>query len=115
MNCIIYAVQIDDEKKIGLHARPIAKIAGAISKYKNIEVEVIKLPDNVDITKPVKITGSETKVKAKSILSFLGLQVKNFNKIAFIITKTDDKGEDKKLEEIKSVIISVLKEEKLIK
>ncbi|MBP1525486.1 MAG: HPr family phosphocarrier protein [Spiroplasma ixodetis] len=115
MNCIIYAVQIDDEKKIGLHARPIAKIAGAISKYKNIEVEVIKLPDNADITKPVKLTGNETKVKAKSVLNFLGLQAKNFSKIAFIITKMDEKEEDKKLEEVKTEIISLLKEEKLIK
>ena len=115
MNCIIYAVQINDEKKIGLHARPVAKIAAAISKYKNIDVEVIKLPDNADITKPVEITGKETKVKSKSVLSFLGLQVKNFNKIAFIITKTDASEADEKLEEVKSIIINVLKEENLIK
>lgn len=113
MNSIIYAVQIDDEKKIGLHARPAAKIAGAISKYKNIDVEVVKLSDNIDITKPITITGNETKANAKSVLSFLGLQVKNFNKIAFIITKKDN--EEIKLEEIKAVIITVLKEEKLIK
>ena len=115
MNCIIYTVQIDDEKKIGLHARPISKISAAISKYNNIDVEVIKLPDNADITKPVKITGNEAKVKAKSVLSFLGLQVKNFSKIAFIITKTSVNEEDKKLEEVKSEIIYLLKEEKLIK
>ncbi len=115
MKCIIYPVQIDDEKKIGLHARPVAKVAGAISKYKNIDVEVVKLPDNADITKPIELTGKEQKVKAKSVLSFLGLQVKNFNKIAFLITKIDDKEEDKILDEVKSVISSVLKEEKLIK
>lgn len=114
MNCIIYPVQIDDVKKVGLHARPIAKIAGAITKYKGIDVEVIKLPDNTDITKPVKITGMETKVNAKSILSFIGLQVTNLTKIAFIITKKDS-NEDVELKEIESIIKDVLKEEKLIK
>lgn len=115
MKYIIYPVQIDDEKKIGLHARPVAQVAGAISKYKSIDVEVVKLPDNVDITKPVELTGKEQKVKAKSVLSFLGLQVKNFSKIAFIITKMDEKEDDKMLEEVKKVITSVLKVEKLIK
>lgn len=115
MNCIIYPVQIDDEKKIGLHARPVAKVAGAISKFKNIDVEVVKLPDKTDITKPIELTGNEQKVKAKSVLSFLGLQVKNFNKIAFIITKLDEKEADKVLEEVKTEISSTLKEEKLIK
>jgi len=104
---IIFAVQINDIKKIGLHARPIAKIVGKISAYKETTVEVVKLDEKTDITKKIVLTGNETKANAKSVLSFIGLQVNNLTKIAFIIN-----GEQ--AQNAKDVIKAVLVEEKLI-
>lgn len=127
MNSIIYAVQINDEKKIGLHARPVSKITGNLAAFQDTEIEVVKLNDSVDITKTITydengiLTGTNTngkivsgkdlsdeiKVNAKSLLSLLGLGIKHLNKMAFIITGA-------KVETVKKSIHNILFEEKLI-
>jgi len=104
MKPTIYAVQIVDIAKIGLHARPVAKIVGKISspKFKDTKVEVAKLNDDLDLTKEIKLTGKEPIANGKSILSFIGLQIKHMTKIAFIIT-----GDfaDEIIETIKKVLL----------
>ncbi|WP_308149330.1 MULTISPECIES: HPr family phosphocarrier protein [unclassified Spiroplasma] len=127
MNSIIYAVQIIDEAKIGLHARPVSKITGKLAAFKETTVKAIKLNDNADVTKNItiengKLTGTDINGKlvsgkdlsnevegnAKSVLSLLGLGVKHLNKMAFIIINGDS-------EAVKKAIHNVLLEEKLIK
>ncbi|MBE4703791.1 HPr family phosphocarrier protein [Spiroplasma platyhelix] len=105
----IYAVQILDKAKVGLHARPVAKIVAITSdkKYQDTTVEVIKLADNTDLNNEISFTGEEPKANGKSILSFIGLAVKNENKIAFIIQGPNCK-------EIITAIKKVLKDENLI-
>ncbi|WP_342276046.1 hypothetical protein [Spiroplasma endosymbiont of Nebria brevicollis] len=127
MNSTIYAVQIIDEAKIGLHARPVSKITGKLAAFKETTVKAVKLNDNADVGKNItvkdgKLTGTDTNGKpvsgkelsnevegnAKSVLSLLGLGVKHLNKMAFIITSDDS-------ETVKKAIHDVLLEEKLIK
>lgn len=105
----IYAVQIIDKDKVGLHARPVAKIVAITGnkKYKDTTVEVVKLADNTDVNGKIALTGKEPKANGKSILNFIGLAVKHENKIAFIITGPDSK-------EIINSIKKVLKDEHLI-
>jgi len=105
----IYAVQILDKAKVGLHARPVAKIVAITNnkKYQNTNIEVVKLDDNININDTIKLTGNEPKANGKSILSFIGLAVKNENKIAFIIEGPNGK-------EIITAIKKILKDENLI-
>lgn len=105
----IYAVQILDKAKVGLHARPVAKIVAITNdkKYQDTSVEVVKLADNTDLNNEIKFTGEEPKANGKSILSFIGLAVKNESKIAFIIDGPNG-------QEIIAAIKKVLKEENLI-
>lgn len=105
----IYAVQILDKAKVGLHARPVAKIVAITNdkKYQDTTVEVIKLADDTDLNAEINFTGNEPKANGKSILSFIGLAVKNENKIAFIIEGPNG-------QEIIAAIKKVLKEENLI-
>lgn len=99
----IFAVQIFDKEKVGLHARPVAKIVSVTNnqKYKETSIEVFKLNDDINLNEEIKLTGSEPKANGKSILSFIGLAVKHENKIAFVV-----KGEHSKeiIEEIKKVL-----------
>lgn len=127
MNSIIYAIQIDDIAKIGLHARPVSKITDKLAAFKETKVTAVKLNDSADITKNItfedgKLTGTDTNGKvvsgkelsnekegnAKSVLSLLGLGVKHLNKMVFIITGDNS-------ETVKKSIHDVLLEEKLIK
>ncbi len=105
----IYAVQIIDKDKVGLHARPVAKIVAVTNqkKYENTTVEVVKLSDDVDVNGKITLTGNEPKANGKSILNFIGLAVKHENKIAFILRGPNSK-------EIISGIKKVLKDEHLI-
>ncbi|MGL5268419.1 MAG: HPr family phosphocarrier protein [Spiroplasma sp.] len=105
----IYTVQIFDKAKVGLHARPVAKIVAITNdkKYHDTTVEVVKLDNNVDLNNTIQFTGNEPKANGKSILSFIGLAVKNENKIAFVIEGPNGK-------EIIEAIKKVLKEENLI-
>lgn len=105
----IYAVQILDKDKVGLHARPVAKIVAITNdkKYQDTKVEVVKLADGTDLNNEIQLTGNEPKANGKSILSFIGLAVKNENKIAFIIDGPNG-------QEIIAAIKKVLKDEHLI-
>lgn len=105
----IYAVQIFDEKKIGLHARPVAKITSITGniKYKDTNIQVVKLNDNTDVNGNIVLTGKEPTANGKSLLSIIGLAVKNETKIAFII---DGPNSEEIIQEIKDV----LKKEHLI-
>ncbi|MDQ7982602.1 MAG: HPr family phosphocarrier protein [Spiroplasma sp.] len=105
----IYAVQILDKAKVGLHARPVAKIVAITNdkKYKETTVEVVKLNDNTNLNEKITLNGSEPKANGKSILSFIGLAVKHENKIAFVIHGPNGK-------EIINSIKKVLKDEHLI-
>lgn len=105
----IYAVQIFDKDKVGLHARPVAKIVAVTNdqKFKSTTVDVVKLKDSTDLNGKIELTGTEPKANGKSILSFIGLAVKHQNKIAFVI-----KGDN--ANEIISGIKKVLKDEGLV-
>lgn len=105
----IYAVQIIDKAKVGLHARPVAKIVAITNdkKYKDTTVEVVKLDDDVDVNGKITLTGKEPKANGKSILNFIGLAVKHENKIAFVLHGPNSK-------EIINGIKKVLKDEHLI-
>lgn len=105
----IYAVQIFDQAKVGLHARPVAKIVAITNdkKYQDTSVEIVKLDDNTDLNTNIQFTGNEPKANGKSILSVIGLAVKNENKIAFILEGPSSK-------EIISAIKQILHDEKLI-
>lgn len=105
----IYAVQIFDKAKVGLHARPVAKIVAITNdkKYQDTSVEIVKLDDSTDLNSKIEFNGNEPKANGKSILSVIGLAVKNENKIAFIIEGPNSK-------EIIAAIKQVLKDEKLI-